>query len=65
MQEIPATAIIRMSDKADETHIGNFSHSEKAESYPKFVFCDMGSLEWCVSADWMLIPVLLLAGSSP
>jgi hypothetical protein len=54
-----------MSDKADETHTRNFSHSEKAELYPEFVLCDMGSLEWCVSAGWMLIAVLLLAESSP
>ncbi len=42
-----------MSDEPNETHIDNFSHSGKAELYPEFVVCDMGSLR-----EWWLYAVL-------
>ena len=36
-----------MSDKLNETRVGTFSHSEKAELRPEFVAFNMGPLqEW-------------------
>jgi hypothetical protein len=55
-----------MSKQPDETRSGNFSHSEKAESYPEFVLCDMGPFgNGGYLVRWMLMAVLLLAGNSP
>jgi hypothetical protein len=66
MQEILASTMIRMRDALNEIHIGNFSHSEKAELRPEFMVCDMELLgNGGYLMLWMLIAVLLLAGSSP
>jgi hypothetical protein len=55
-----------MSDKLNETQIGNFSHSEKAELLPEFAAFNLGLLEMVViMLLWMLKAVLLLAGNSP
>ena len=64
--EVPASATSRTSDKLNQTRVDNFSHSEKAELRAEFVafnivpFGNGGSM-----LHWMLIAVLLLAGSSP
>jgi hypothetical protein len=64
--ETPAIAKSRRSDKLNQTRVGNFSHSEKAELLPEFVAFNMGPLgNGGYMLHWMLIAVLLLAGSSP
>lgn len=42
-----------MSNKSNEAHDRNFSHSGKAELFPEFVVCDMESLR-----EWWLYAVL-------
>jgi hypothetical protein len=40
----------RKSAEPNEVHVGNFSHSEKAELLPEFMVCDMELLgEWWLS----------------
>jgi hypothetical protein len=65
-QETPASATSSKSDKLNQTRVGNFSHSEKAELYPEFLLCDMDpSGNGVYLVRWMLMAVLLLAGNSP
>src|SRR5436305_9319670 len=42
--QAPASARSKMIDKPKEIHVGNFSHSEKAELRPEFVAFNMGPL---------------------
>src|SRR5438270_965984 len=43
-QEISPSPKTRMSEKLKEIHVGNFSHSEKAELRPEFMAFNMGPL---------------------
>ena|SRR5882724_6100041 len=51
VQETPASTMTRMSDEHNEIHIGNFSHSEKAELRPELMVCDMDPLGNCWLSD--------------
>jgi hypothetical protein len=64
-KETDAHERTRMSDNPSETHLGNFSHSEKAELRPELAVFNMGPLENSGYAAWMPMAVLLLARSLP